>query len=205
MRIKINNEEFYEFRLKDEMSIQELSEVLFKLNSLSKIFSKDVFISNELDINDKIKHTKYTKKIKVAPVMIRRRQKHKKGSINYLLDRNKAVEVLKLHYHGTKEQKHAFAKKYNNDWNEMSKAFSNLRKKFNIPAEEIGLRYFPRKNEKHDIKNREKQEWKKDFVFDPTITEQMQPKDTDTHKNIEDINENIEFTPVQQNENQNIE
>jgi len=65
-------------------------------------------------------------------------------------DRDEVIRLIKLHYFGTREQKEAFARNKHESatWTHVLKCISNLRKRYNIKPEEIGLKEFPTRYEK---------------------------------------------------------
>lgn len=60
------------------------------------------------------------------------------------LNREHALQAIKLHYLGTGEQKEAFTIQEGMSWVELSKSFSGLIKRFKIKPGEIGLSHFKR-------------------------------------------------------------
>jgi Golgi nucleoside diphosphatase len=117
LKIKLSDKELYEIELNDVMTIQELNETLGKLNSISKIFSKDVFsLVNKSSNVEKV---------------IRRRYRISRER-EWCDTREKIVELLKIRYHGTAEQKDELLKKLGISWDALTKALYYLAKRNNI-------------------------------------------------------------------------
>ena len=53
------------------------------------------------------------------------------------------LKLIRRNYHGTKEDKEAMEKEYHTQWKELAKSFSNLKRKWKIEADEVGLIGFP--------------------------------------------------------------
>jgi rubredoxin len=72
-------------------------------------------------------------------------------------NREEVINLIKTHYFGTSEEKEIFAKSKGQDitWTHMLKCINNLKKRYNIRPEEIGLKEFPtlrnRRKAKEDI------------------------------------------------------
>jgi len=140
------NEKYLKFK---EM-FPDISQEYFTSNYLEKGFYKILqkYKINKHNLklyNYSLKETKTkTKKIKRAKA---RHNWNEQG-------RDSVVEMIKVHYTGTKEDRDRLAKKHNDSYLNLSKSFSNLIKRFNIKPGEIGLKEFKKENEK-ESKNKE--------------------------------------------------
>jgi hypothetical protein len=73
-------------------------------------------------------------------------------------DRNEVLKVLKIHYHGTKEDKTRYADNLKVTWNYLTKSFHLLIKRYDIKPYEIGLTRFKKQGEKvHEDTSKKKQ------------------------------------------------
>lgn len=126
MKIKLSDKETYEIQLKDEITVQELNEILIKLNSLAKIFSKDIFSLVNKEIREKRHYN--TKRMNAR---------------TWCDTREKAVAVIKLHYSGNKENKLKFAQEVGESWNTIVKGMHGLKTRYDIKPQEVGLEHFP--------------------------------------------------------------
>lgn len=68
-------------------------------------------------------------------------------------DRNEVLNAVKIHYFGTDEEKNQFAEMKNTTWMNVMKAINNLRRRFNVKPQEVGLEEFPNKRGKKSIKS----------------------------------------------------
>ena len=124
MRIKINEEEVYEIKLKEEYDLPEFIKVLERIVKITQT------ITNEK--TEKVETNETENKIKT----------HRGKSILKWKYRDEVVEALTIHYTGTKEEKLRFAEKKGEgkvNWNTICKSFSALRKRWNVKPSEIGL------------------------------------------------------------------
>jgi len=133
MKIKINENESYELILPTSINIKELGVVINKLQKIFKIASKDeVFGFNE-DGEINIEQTE-KKHYKVRLPM-------NKEIFN---SREKALMILQTHYYGTKEEKGEILKALDKtNWNDLSKGFHMVKKRYNIKPQEVGLTRYP--------------------------------------------------------------
>jgi hypothetical protein len=174
MKIKLNDKEYFNIELDDEIDLDELNGILFRLNNVSKIFSKDVFKISKHSDNSNNNHNTDNNLTATGRPKIKYKRKNEHNFRNPVNTKEKTIELLKLHYYGTDEEKEKFIKNINfySDWTIFSKRFFNLRKKFNIQPSEIGLNSYPGKGhiinkENHMIKNYE-------YKYNPDIFKQEQ-------------------------------
>jgi hypothetical protein len=85
-----------------------------------------------------------TGKTKPVPPKPYIKYKTKRKMRHKWLNREHALEAIRIHYTGTAQEKEAFAKKEGMDWLELSKGFSMLMKRFKMKPSEIGLTRFTR-------------------------------------------------------------
>ena len=139
MQIEINSKgDFFNINVPDKVDTQELNELIFTLQGISKMFSRDVLkMVKNVDVK-KIDTTTGKRTYK-------RRQHH--NWKNPIDSREKAIELLKLHYYGTKEDRKQFISDFNfySTWDDLSKSFWTTRNKYKIMANEVGLFMFPAK------------------------------------------------------------
>lgn len=132
MKIEISELESYEVKMPEVITREQFIGVMDRLNRILKIVNADVFASSKdvivsEDGNEKaVRHYKHHKRTK--------------------LDREKAIELLKVHYsEGTGAEKLAKMKQiapFLSDSSFKSRLYQ-LRKVFKIDAKEIGLTKFP--------------------------------------------------------------
>jgi len=130
MKIKINKNEFYTIDFEEEVTTQQFIELIDRLNTIRRLLIKDPFIG-VLSQQSNGKRT-YIRTVKRG---IKRK---------FICDRNEAVRVLRIHYHGSYKDKKAISKEYQQDWTNIAKSLPNVRKKWNIKPDEVGLIAFPR-------------------------------------------------------------
>lgn len=178
MKIKINENETYEIKLNDEVSLQDLKNLINRIEILSdgvisatstpaiptKLKRKYVF-SND---NDNLKNVKC---INCSSQRFLKKGLSKKGlrrlvckncKVSFTINeegnvitppkkrkhmkwegKTDVIDALKIHYFGTKAQKMQFAENKNASWETITKAIHELRRRFNINPQEIGLQEFP--------------------------------------------------------------
>ena len=148
--IIINNKEIYSIEIPDEMTLDDLSGLDFRISNILKVFSKDVFkISNKIKNNSNVEPNEEVKTEK------RYKSKNHKNEQIVFNTRDKAIEIIKLFNHGTKEEIDTFCKKYNIDKNYISAKMWNIReKKYQIKAHEVGLSRYLNKSEIRDVNAR---------------------------------------------------
>jgi len=144
MKIKINNQETYDIAVAEEYSVTDFIEFSERINKIANIISLNAVKDTEL------KHSiaPKTTKLKTTKIQKTKVKKVKKVKGKRLWEtREEALKVLRLHYHGTKDVKNAYANLVGKEWNSITKAFSNLIKRYNIQPSEIGLSSFSKKTE----------------------------------------------------------
>jgi hypothetical protein len=151
-KIKFNKNLSYDEKyLKFKEMFPNISQEYFTSNYLEKGFYKILqkYKINKHNLklyNYSLKETETKTKIKRAKA---RHNWNEQG-------RDNVIEMIKIHYTGTKEDRDRLAKKHNDSYLNLSKSFSGLIKRFNIKPGEIGLKKFKKefKNEnKEEIKN----------------------------------------------------
>jgi hypothetical protein len=137
MKVKIQTEDgFYETEVKEQLSLTELLETIDKLKEvyrfLSPLTKKKDDYWDDSNINYTIRDIKPRKKTT--------------NSREWCDTREKAINIMKLHYSGTKEQKLEFANSINHDWNNIVKSIWGLQNRYKITPKDIGLERFERVN-----------------------------------------------------------
>jgi hypothetical protein len=145
-KILITDKESYTVDLPESMTIDDLNAVLFRLNNISKVFSKDIFkIATTMESNGN-KITKEKRSYKP-------RQIKNEGTSVIYNTRDKAIELIKLFYHGTQEQTENFCKKYDLDSTYLSNKIWNIReKRYKIEPQEVGLIRYMNKGDPRNSK-----------------------------------------------------
>ena len=143
MEIKISNEESHNIKIPDVVTLDEFKGVMIRLKELEKFIDK-FFSYDESDFKESPQtHKNYKKRIssEMRP---------------WTTDRDKFMEILKLHYFGNKEEKGDYVERYGRgrkEWSNITKAFHSLKKKFNVTPEEMKMIRFPAKHEKMEDYN----------------------------------------------------
>ena len=132
MKIKINENETYEINISEEiLNAKQFQELLFRLNAINKILGRDILMSSITE--------KPTPKIKTYT-----NQRKPSKSRPWAKDREFVVDLIKLHYLGSKEMKEKKTREMNMTcWDEIVKAIHNLVMRHNITPAEIGIPFFP--------------------------------------------------------------
>jgi len=141
MKVRINEKESYEFDIPEEMDIDEFQFFVQRLNQLNKFISKDDV--NVLSIPKPTQSKKVNQNNQFITSKGTPRVKANFRRIPHMTDRYEALRALKLHYWGNKEEKQAYAKKFNYDWDTLVKRMSKFKEKHNIKPREVGLFKFP--------------------------------------------------------------
>lgn len=154
MKIKISNNEVYEIKLGNQLSIQEFTDMLYKLNSLVRTFSKNIInpidmvkvvkIKKGITKTGKIRKT-YTYKNSDAKIKQTRKVSNPRL---WCATREQAITTLKIHYYGTQEQKERLAQSSRTSWNEIVKGFWGVRRRYNIRPQEVGLQHWIKKGKR---------------------------------------------------------
>lgn len=148
MKIKINEEETYE-NSKEEYTIEELSSLIDNLKEISE--------TPVLTKKKKAGRPKLDEPTQGGfPVLSPRVKKKRRKQMVRWDDRDEVLKALRIHYHGTKGEKLAYARDKGMDWNQLMKGFSGLKKRYNVTPQEIGLQTYPSRSEKY-VKTVEKQ------------------------------------------------
>lgn len=130
MKIVIGEGESYDLKLNDTLTLQELNEVVYKLQSIQKVFGKYNLMSST-SISPEIKNTKV-------------RKTRGKG---IKLSREDVIKGLKLMYFGSKESKKEAEKESGISWNALVWRLKYYKKHSNITPKEVGLTRFPVRGE----------------------------------------------------------
>jgi len=130
MKIKINDKETYCIDLEfDELSAQEFCELLERLNNIRRLLGKDLFAQM-----NQIQRTSRPRSYNITGT-----------SRKFNEDRNEAIRVLRIHYHGSRQDKEKLAKEYNRLWDVIIKGLPYCKAKWKILPAEVGLKAFPTK------------------------------------------------------------
>jgi len=113
MKIQISEFENYEIDFPDEVSIEQLSKVVFRLQQIIKLMDKDPINNGE--------------------ERVRRRRR---ASIGW--SREEIVEGLKILSSGSKEEKENWAMKYGRDWDSITKSLYYYKNRYGITSSELG-------------------------------------------------------------------
>ena len=136
MIIKINELEEYKINFPQEnesINIEKLYFLIERLSKIAKVVGKDPLIQISQQLESPIKEKRHY-------------QKSQRGQA-WRNIREEAIRFLTLMYHGTKEEKIAYANIYNLSWNRMVIAGWGVRNKFNIKPEEVKMIAFPTNKE----------------------------------------------------------
>ena len=122
MKIVVEENQFHYIKIPDEINSKELISLIERLILISKV----------------IKPTQQTKQ----PTGIKKeKRKYRKFHRRTEYDtREKALDILQYGYHGSKEDKQRISKIIGRSWNDILKNFHSLRIRYNIQANEIGLK-----------------------------------------------------------------
>ena len=112
------------------LDCDEFLGLLNRLKEIEKIISRVGYSSSE----NNQPHSNYVK----------RRRSKKAGWIG---NRDKVIELMKLMWFGSKEDKEKFAIVEGREWNDITKSIHYGKDKFNIKPQEVGLIRFPSKSE----------------------------------------------------------
>ena len=146
MRIKINNNEYYELT-QQEIDIQDL---LKKLNAIANFTNFNTAVRNnpipiQTERKKYVKSGKFTNEAKGIGIGHGKRI----NTRTWCDTREKSVELMKLSYHGTNEEKQKKAQELGVAWNEIVKSFYGLKKRYNIIPQDVGLERFPTRGESY--------------------------------------------------------
>lgn len=133
MKIQINENESYEINLPDIITIKEFLYIVNKVSSIAQ--------NNQELSSSKEAKRRYVKSGKYCG-----------AKYPWTQNRDKAVELVKLHYFGEKEKKEQIARSNNISWYDIVKSLHNLKKRFDIKPQEIGLREFPPRGGSRELK-----------------------------------------------------
>lgn len=137
MKIQFDEDEFYEIKIPEKVNPEEFSIILDKLTKLVKLMS----IYQYTKINPQGESQSSTQ-------IIRRY-----STKNHFLDtREKVIDILQYHYHGTLEDRKRIEKIIGKSWIEINKRFSAKIIRFNIKPQEVGLTRWKLKRESPLIK-----------------------------------------------------
>lgn len=166
MKIKINENESYEI-ITDEITLANLVDLVNRLHNafpsekittysnrktttiLPREVEKKREYTHSKQFIDKQNNIKTGVKGLTRAGTPRQRKFTPRGILTYSTNRDEAIVLLRLHYLGTKEEKLAYAKKFNKDWNEILKSTSHIKDKFKITPQEVGIKFFPSRGGMH--------------------------------------------------------
>jgi hypothetical protein len=139
MKVRLSEKELYEFQIPEVIEIQDLPNILSKLNAL-----------NEFNI------VKPIKPLSSTPYGIQ--EVHaKKGNYTgrapkrkWCDTREKAIAVITMSYYGTQRERDEFCKFFKEDWVNVSKSFHNLKDRYNLKPQEVGLQRFLKQSDGRD-------------------------------------------------------
>jgi len=137
MKINISDSESYSIDLPNEITLAQLSDVSYKLNSLNKLFGKGLVL-------DSIKETK--------KFIVRKPRTQSKYAISFrksVTDRHFVLELLKIYYSSmtTDEKRQLIEQKLQDmPYKHFSAKVWGIRERFDIKPEEVGLTNYSRKN-----------------------------------------------------------
>jgi hypothetical protein len=135
MKVKIQTEEgFYETEIKEQLSLTELLETIDRLKEVYRFLSPLTKKKDDWDDSN----------INYA---VRETAERKTQKRDWCDTREKAVNIVKLHYTGTKEQKQEFANSIDHDWNDIVKSIWGLTRRYEIIPQDIGMNRFPGRGE----------------------------------------------------------
>ena len=145
MKITISDDEIYELKLPELVNNpEEFYQILKKLDNIAKImkinlamgttFNKFKNEYQERETNIGIKKKKYYFNNPNSP---------RSNQNPYFDTKEKVLDVLQYAYHGNKDDKKRISKIMGFNWNDISKRFHNLFKRYDIKPNEIGLTNLP--------------------------------------------------------------
>jgi hypothetical protein len=178
--VEINEYENYNIRLLKKYKPHQFLELVDRFIGISKIIQKanpfpgnpNTLISpastvsnidnlvNSLNVLDNNQSTKVTlnkngtprKKYTKLGFIRKPYRKHRTNLRVWIDTREKAIDVMMLHYNLKTPQKEQLAKLLNESYANMSKSYRNLKLRYDIKPEEIGLTKFPEnKKGKRDL------------------------------------------------------
>jgi hypothetical protein len=141
MKIKFSDDVEINVNIREEYNSQEFAELLSKLHSIQKMLGRDLLsMSGGIGIKKKGRPSS-------NPVNNIARIKRAMKRRDWCNTREKAIDVIKMHYHGTKEEKTKWSQKNNVIWNDAVKSMYALKNRYNIQASEVDMKRFPVRNE----------------------------------------------------------
>jgi hypothetical protein len=131
LQIRINEYETYLINSpnENELSIQEATIFVDRLHKIIKAIGKDEIMEG------------------IAKPREKRHYKVGSGKAIWSKDRNEAIKLLKLHYTASLDEKRAYAKEHNAEWDNLCARLWSLRKKWNIKPQEVGIKEFYKRGE----------------------------------------------------------
>ncbi len=143
MKIKLSKSESYIIDFPEEVEAIEFLGIISRLNELKKLLTVS---APEI----------------TSDILLSNKNHRKRGAKRaFWRTRKDAINLLKLHYFGSKDDKEKLAKRWGMNWKDISSQMYNIRIKWNIAPEEIDLKKFPNLQE-----TRYGQMYKlKDYVF----------------------------------------
>ena len=142
MKIQISDDEVYELKLPELVNNpEEFYEILKKLDNIAKIMKINLMTGTTYDkFKNKFQQmetNKATRKYTINPNFTRKNR-------NPLLDtKEKVLDILQYAYHGNRDDKNRISKLMGFSWNDISKRFHNLFRRYEIKPSEIGLTQLP--------------------------------------------------------------
>ena len=131
MKIKINDFEAYDINLPDEVSGQQFFEVVGRLNQIMRLIGKDPLLSIAKAVPQSLNQDGTVRK-------------KKKGFRPWTKNREEAIYLLRLHYVcRDKDVKNAYAREQGMIWNDITKTISNVKQRWDIKPEEVGISHYP--------------------------------------------------------------
>ena len=144
MKIKISDDEVYEIKIPNEMEAQEFLGLLDKLSKIVKLITL-----SKLGNLDKFKKT-FNQRTEDT---IQRKKYQKTTGLNPFYDtKEKALDLLQYSYHGTKEDRQWISRLMGMEWKDIQKRLSNIRGRYEIQPNEVGLKKFPSMYDRTDYK-----------------------------------------------------
>jgi len=134
MKINMQNDETYDINIPEEVDSREfiaLLERLSKIVRLVKLSELGSFKEFKDNSNQRISANQEKKKGTYKEGRV--------GTVTWYDTREKALDLLQYGYHGTSEDRRRIEKIMDMGWAEINKRFHNLRLRYDIKPNEIGI------------------------------------------------------------------
>ena len=136
MKIIISEKEYLNIEFPNEMSIQELTEKVSRLNQIVKVFGRDFLTVVNKSLNN-------DEKVLMPSATVKRHYRPRTKNKNNKFTKEDVIYLMKVNYFGDDKQKEALVKKYNSkNWLDIQKSISLKAKHYKVKPSEVGLKRF---------------------------------------------------------------